>query len=196
MPNAEARRQFVHAGMALWIIALRWMTPLQAVLLAVAAVTLNWVILPLTGLDRSMRRDSSSFIDGVKLYPVAVLIVLLLFPLPVAAIGWAVLGIGDAASNLIGRRYGRGPFLGRPDRSWVGTLGFLATAAPAAFLAAYWVGGAHAAPANETGILVVAAGVSAVAGAVMEYVPWPRPLDDNLPIALAASTAAWLVLGA
>ena len=54
------------------------------------------------------------------------------------AVSWvflAALYASDALSNLVGRRWGRPPFLGRPDRSLVGSVAFLLTAWPAAFLA-------------------------------------------------------------
>lgn len=189
MSATETHRQLIHAGMALWIVVLRWLTPAEAVAVAAAAIVLNWVVLPLTGLDRRMRREGEPFVTGVKLYPVAVCAALLLFPYPLAALAWAVLGIGDAASNVIGRRFGSGPFLGRTDRSLAGTLGFVATAAPAALAAAAWVDvpGTYDLMAQ----LLPASLVAALAGAAMEYVRWPRPLDDNLPIALAAGGAAW-----
>ena len=183
--RAEDRRQGVHAAMTLLALLLRGLTPTQAALVAGAAVVLNWVVLPLTGLDRGLRREGGPWIDGVKTYPVAVLAAVLLFPLPVAAAAWAVLGIGDAASNVVGRRIGKPPFLGRADRSMAGTLAFVATAAPAALLVHAFVAGA----APGTGTLVAACGAAA-AGAVVELLT-PRFLDDNLPICLAAGAAFW-----
>lgn len=178
--------------MTVFVLTLRWLTPMQAALVAGAAVALNWVVLPVTGLERRLRREGEPFVNGLKLYPVAVLLVLLLFPLDVAAMAWVALGIGDAASNIVGRRLGRPPFLGRHDRSLAGTLAFVLTAWPLGVAAAAWT-----APSADTVALwsyVTAAAAASVAGAAMEYVRWPRPLDDNLPIALAAGTAAWAVL--
>ena len=181
MKKTEDRRQAVHAGAALLLIALRWLTPFQAACMAGAAVVLNWVILPVTGLDRGLRREGGPWIDGVKVYPLAVLAAVLLFPLPAAAAGWAVLGIADAASNVAGRRWGRPPFLGRADRSLVGTATFIAAGTPAAVLAWCWV--AQVAP---TGPVILAGALAAFAGAALEMLT-PRWLDDNLPICLAAA---------
>lgn len=185
----EDRRQLVHAGVALLVVPLRWLTEEQAAAMAGAAILLNWVVLPVTGLDRRIRRPGGPWVDGVKLYPVAVLAAILLFGNAVAAAGWAVLGIGDAASNVIGRRLGRPPFLGRADRSAVGSLAFLVTAVPAALAAHAWV--AASAPTLRIGAAALAAGV---AGAVAEVVT-PRRLDDNVPICLAAAGAFRLALG-
>ena len=119
---AEDRRKFVHLLMTAFVVALRWLTPEQAWACAGAAILLNWVLLPLLGVD--LRRKGDPFVDGVKLYPVAVLLVLVLFGNYVGAAAWAVLGVGDAASNVLGRRFGRTPFLGRSDRSLAGTGAF------------------------------------------------------------------------
>ena len=172
-----------------WVVALRWLTPLQAQGLAGAAVLLNWVILPATGLDRRIRREGSPFVDGVKLYPVAVLLALLLFDIRAAAAAWAVLGVGDSLSNLLGRQFGRPPFLGRTDRSAAGSAAFLLTAWPAAWAAALWVGAGHDGLEGDPGRLALAALAAAAAGTVAELVPLPRGIDDNLPIALAAGAA-------
>ena len=187
--TSEDRRQFVHAAMTLLALTFRWLTPTEAAALAASAVVLNWVVLPATGLDRGLRRPGGPWIDGVKMYPVAVLAVVLLFRdrLEIAAAAWAVLGIGDAASNVVGRRIGRPPFLGRTDRSLAGTVAFVATGTFAAVAVHAFV--ARAAPGATT---LAAAGAAAVAGAAVELIT-PRPLDDNLPICVAAGAAFWLV---
>ena len=181
--TGEDRRKLVHAAMTLWIVLLRWLPAGGAVAHAGAAILVNWVVLPLTGLDRSLRRPGGPWIDGVKLYPVAVLAALLLFPAPTAAAAWAVLGIADAASNVVGRRFGRPGFLGRTDRSLAGTAAFVVAGAPAAALAHAWV--AAQSPSQQ---VIVAACAAAVAGAVVELLV-PKGLDDNVAIALGAGAA-------
>ncbi len=184
---AEDRRQAVHVAMTGFAFALRWLTCDQALACAGAAIALNWVVFPLTGIDRRwLRRAGDPWVDGVKLYPVAVFALIALLPLPQAAAAWVVLGVGDAASNVVGRRFGRPPFLGRPDRSLVGSLAFVGAAAPAALLAHSFVG--YAAPDGRSVGVVLAA---AVAGALAEYLPLPKWLDDNVPIAAAAGITLW-----
>lgn len=188
---AEDRRQLVHAAMTLFAVLLRWLTWSQAAWVAGAAVVLNWVVLPLTGLDRGLRREGGAWIDGAKLYPVAVLGLLLAWrdDLHVVALAWAVLGVGDAASNVVGRRVGRPPFLGRGDRSLAGTAAFVSAALPAAFAAAC------VARAEPTGTLLLACAAASVAGAAAELLV-PRGWDDNVAIAFAAGGAAQAVLSA
>ncbi len=179
----EDRRQFLHFGATSFALALRWIPQWAAFTLAGAAVAVWWVFMPLLRRDFGLARDGERFVGGLRTYPVAVLLLLVLFPLPAAAAGWAVLGVGDAFSNLLGRRYGRHPFLGREDRSLVGTLAFVVTAWPAAWGLAMHVHGPSAADAWLPAL------IAAVAGAVAELLPLQRWIDDNIPVALAAGAA-------
>jgi dolichol kinase len=186
-PDAqEDRRQLIHLAMTGFALALRCLTPTQAALCAGAAIALNWVVLPLLRVD--MRREGGPFVDGVRLYPIAVLGLVLALPLPLAAAAWGVLGVGDALSNLVGRRFGAPPLLGREDRSLAGSAAFVAGATPAAL--GLW---AFVAAVPPDGEMAVVALVAAVAGALAEFTPRSRWIDDNLPIALAAGVALALL---
>ena len=207
----EDRRQIVHLAMTGFAVALRWLSPGQAAACAGVAVVLNWVVLPALAAQpgdppeparcptksssasghsaearHPLRRVGEPFVDGVRMYPIAVLGLVLLLPLPLAAAAWGVLGVGDAVSNLAGRRWGRPGFLGRPDRSLVGSLAFVVTAAPAAMLLMAVVG-------PDTPPSPLLALCAALAGAAAEFTPRSRWLDDNLPIAAAAGAALFLL---
>ena len=183
--NREDRRQALHMAVTVLAVLLRWLSPLQAIALALSAIVLNWAVLPRLRADREwIRRDGDPWMDGVRMYPVAVLAGLLAFELPVAAAAWAVMGIGDGMANLVGRRWGRPPFLGRADRSATGSLAFVATAAPGAALAHAWVEGAF-----DPSVDGPAAITAAIVGALVECVPLPSFLDDNLPVLLASGAA-------
>jgi len=189
----EDKRKAVHLAMTLFALLLRWLSRWEAAAFAVAAILLNWVIMPLTGMDRTLGRERERFVSGVKLYPVAVLLIILLFPRPVAAAGWAALGVGDWASNVIGRRLGTRKLPWNPAKSYAGTLGFVLVAFPAIafFLWFTWENGFEA--PIPVGRLLLAAAAAAGAGALVETAPF-RWADDNLTVPLAASLAAYLVL--
>ena len=182
----EDRRQAVHFAMTFFASTLRWLTPTQAVAGAVAAVLLNWVVLPLIG--RDFRRPGEPFIAGVRLYPVAVLLLVVFLPLPSAAAAWGVLGVGDAASNILGRRFGKPPFLGREDRSLIGTAAFVTFGGTAALAL-----GSFVADLPPTAHAVAGSFAAAAAGALAEFLPRRIRLDDNLPIAIAAGGVLFLL---
>src|SRR5688572_13875892 len=103
----EARRQLVHLSVLLFAVPVPFLGADWAAVMAGLAVFINWVVFPLTGRDRELMRDGEKFLNGIRFYPVAVLAAILLLPLHLAQAAWAVLAVGDAFSNLIGRRYGR-----------------------------------------------------------------------------------------
>ncbi len=189
----EDKRKAVHLAMTLFALLLRWLGRFEAAAFAVAAILLNWVVMPLTGMDRSLGRERERFVSGVKLYPVGVLLIVILFPRPVAAAGWAALGVGDWASNVIGRRLGKRKLPWNPTKSWAGTIAFVVVAFPAiAFFLWFTWGNGFDLPADPAR-LALAAGAAAVAGALVETAPF-RWADDNLTVPLAASLATFLVL--
>ncbi len=182
----EDLRQLVHAAATCLAVTLVWLPPWAYYGCVGLVILIEWVVLPLAGVDMGVEREGEPWFNGIRSYGVAVLLLLLVFPLPVAAGAWGVMGLGDAASNVVGRRLGKQPFLGRADRSLAGSLAFVAAAWPAAWALHLWVAG-------PDGSRPLAALAAAAAGAAAELVPWPFRLDDNLPIALAAGAALHLL---
>jgi dolichol kinase len=189
----EDGRQFAHLGVTAFAIPLLWIPLWVGYAACAAAIVFWWIVVPLMKRDVGFTRPGEPFVNGLRTYPVGVLLLLLFFrhpeshPLATPVAAWAVLGVGDSMSNLIGRPWGRHGFVGRSDRSMLGTFAFVATAWPAAWALATFVGGMSSADAWLPAL------VAAVAGAVAELVPMPFRLDDNLPVSLAAG-AAFLAL--
>jgi dolichol kinase len=185
----EDGRQFVHLGTTAFAVTLLWL-PLWAGYAACgAAIAFWWIVVPLMKRDVGFTRPGEPFVNGLRTYPVAVLLLLFFFrhpaahPLATPVAAWGVLGVGDSFSNLVGRPWGTHGFVGRKDRSMLGTFAFVVTAWPAAWALATLVGGMPSADAWKPAL------VAAVAGAVAELIPLPFRLDDNLPVALAAGAA-------
>src|SRR4051812_16752992 len=83
------------------------MTWWQAALLASSALLFNVLLLPMVGGRRLYRAvdEARGFPLGILLYPLAVLLLILIFPtrLDIVAAAWAVLAFGDGAATLLGR---------------------------------------------------------------------------------------------
>lgn len=195
----EDRRKLIHLSMTTFALLLRWLEPWQAAAVAGGAIFMNWVILPLLGVDRHLGRDGEHYVSGVKLYPVGVLLAVLLAPLPAAAAGWAALGVGDFVSNVIGRRLGHKKVPWNPEKSWAGMIAFILFAVPAAafllwFTWANWksFGSLPGLPVPSAGRIWATATVSAVFGAILETIPIPR-LNDNISVPVGTALVAWLV---
>lgn len=150
---------------------------------AAAAVLYNAVLAPRLGLDASYRRPGEGWWSGLVTYPLAVLLLLLAMPAPVAAGAWVVLASADPVAAAVGSRFPRPRVPWHPAKSLAGTAaGFLA--AGLLCTGVLRLMGEAAWPA------AVAAGA---AGALAETVP--LPFDDNLPLAAAAAVPLLLLLG-
>ncbi len=105
-------------------------------------------------------------------YLLGVLVTLLLFPRPYALAGILVLALADPAASVVGRLWGRIPFLGGSVR---GTAAFAVVAFLVLLLFVPWW----------------AALVTAVATALLEASP--LDLDDNLLVPLTAAGVLFLI---
>ena len=169
------KRAALHAGSLSFALLLRWMTPQQALLMAAAACVFNLIFLPALwpGLFRSGEHNVTS---GIFFYPLAVLLLLAFFPLPLAAAAWAVMAWGDAAAALVGGAAGRPTLPWNRRKTLAGSLAFIGAALPGACLFLLWT----RAPDFSWKFCVAAA----VAGALAESLP--LPVNDNLVVPLAA----------
>lgn len=128
----EAARRLTHAGVGLLALSLRWLPWPVALALAAAGVAMNAFLLRRLAPD--LFRPGETAFSGIRAYPMAVLLLLLLFPMRIAAGAWAILAFGDAAAALVGRAWGRAKLPWNPEKSWLGLAAFVAfgTAAGAA----------------------------------------------------------------
>ncbi|RJP31927.1 MAG: hypothetical protein C4547_14785 [Phycisphaerales bacterium] len=116
-------------------------------------------------------------------YAAAPLAVLVLFPARAeyASATLYVLAFGDAAAALCGRAWGRRALPWNPGKTWVGTVCFVAAAAPLAALI-YHLEARPQVPWSEAGACAV---VGAVCAACAESLP--SQVNDNLRVGAAAA---------
>jgi uncharacterized protein (TIGR00297 family) len=189
---SEHRRQIVHIAMGGFAFLLRVLTWWQAALAATAALLFNIFVLPRIG-GRALYRPSDvarGFPLGILLYPLAVLLLVLVFPhrLDIAAAAWGILAAGDGAATLVGRHV-RSPRLPwNSEKSVAGTLAFLVAGSIAGVVLAWWTAPAiaHRPPLI---FLVGAPIVAAVLAALVETVA--IRLDDNLSVTAVAALTLW-----
>lgn len=203
LPTGEAARKAVHAGMAVFALALGWLSWPAAAACAAAAFGFNWLVLPrLVGHRLASARPGASD-RGVLLYPAVVLTLILAFRerLEVVAFGWGVLAFGDAAAGVVGQRWGKRPLPWNPRKTWEG----LVAGAMAGLLgggALWWFvatrrGENVPLPSlqGEGGMVLAFFAGAALLAALVESAP--LAVDDNLlapwvgAVALAALLAGW-----
>jgi uncharacterized protein (TIGR00297 family) len=186
-PGSEARRQWIHFSMVGFCLLLRFLGKWEAAGVAALAVAFNCLVLPRLRFGRDIVREKEPFLSGVRFYPIAVLLVIVLFPMPIAAAAWGVLASGDCFSNVLGRAYGRRRLPWNPKKSVVGSLTFVITAFPAAWFFGWWAALGHPEEGYGTALLAAIAATGAVAGAIIESLP--IRIDDNLSVTLGSALA-------
>lgn len=121
-------------------------------------------------------------VNSATWYATALFLIALARCVPAAAVGLIVLGLGDPAAAIIGKRFGKHKLI--HGRTLEGTLAFTLVGGTAAFA---FLAAIH--PALGLGAAALAAFVGAASGALAELVS--KRLDDNFTIPLAAFAAAW-----
>ena len=141
--RSEFPRKLVHVGMGAFALLLRWLTPWQAILIAVAALVLNSFLLHDVTRGTLLRPSerASRFSRGVVLYPAILLLTFIVFRsrLELAAGVWALLAVGDGMATLSGLAF-RGPRLPwNHKKTWSGLVAFVLFGTAASAWVIRWV---------------------------------------------------------
>jgi uncharacterized protein (TIGR00297 family) len=189
---SETRRQSIHIAMVGFALALRYLTWWQAALCAAAALAFNAGALPrLVGASLSRPADTArGYVLGILLYPLAVLVLILMFPfrLDIVAAAWGTMACGDGVATLVGRKYGRHHLPWNPAKTAEGSLAFFGTASVVATFLMWWTA-ATVHPAPPVWFMCVAPVAAAGVAALAETVP--ISLDDNITVPAVAALVLW-----
>jgi uncharacterized protein (TIGR00297 family) len=172
----ETLRKSLHIAFGFAAFGLRWLTWEVAALVCVVAIVSNWLVLHrLVG--KRVARDARGFDAGIVLYPVAVLLLILVFrhQLHYAAIAWVMLAFGDGVATLAGKSIPLARLPWHGDKSWGGLIAFFIAGALGGLAVSAWLG----VPMPLTVLL------TAVVCAVAESLP--LRIDDNLTVPFAAA---------
>lgn len=177
-------RKTVHIGVGAFAFLLRFLTPFQAALMAIAAFVFNWQILPRIG-GRALWRSaetSAGFARGVLIYPLSVLGLIVLFydRLWMAAAIWGLLAMGDGMASIVGQAL-RGPSLPwNASKGWLGLVAFVLFGTLGAFGLALWTERSLD-PARTLVICLTLALLTALVESM------ETTLDDNFTVPLVAA---------
>jgi uncharacterized protein (TIGR00297 family) len=192
MPEGEWKRKLVHIAVGGFALLLRFLTPVQAALMALAAVVFNWQVLPRIG-GRSMWRAeeiSRGRARGILIYPLSVLGLVVVFHdrIWMAAAIWGLLALGDGMASIVGQTL-RGPALPWNDsKGWLGLIAFILLGTLGAFGLAVWTD-----PRLDPARTFVIAFALASLTALVESMD--TTLDDNLTVPLAGAVILPLLYG-
>lgn len=187
---AELRRREWHMlpgflAFAAWAYPHR--DPLSPTFLGIALVLVGAISISLLRNFQSIIRDDDDErgIAATAGYALSVLLPLLLLPAhaELAMTVLAVLAFGDGSATVFGLLFGRRKLPWNPDKSWAGTIGFLAVGIPVAALF-YW---GEAQPLVSWRIAFVCGTAATCAGALVESLP--SRINDNIRVGGAAIAA-------
>src|SRR3954447_767871 len=129
-------------GVGLIAFSLRYLGPFWAAVLAAGALGFNLFLLPHVG-GRKLWREhevSAGSSAGIILYPLAVLLLILVFyqRLEVAAAAWGILAFGDGMASVVGMSIGRRKLPWNPRKSWAGSFAYILFGTLAAAVLLVW----------------------------------------------------------
>jgi uncharacterized protein (TIGR00297 family) len=187
LTRGELARKVVHMGVGTIAFSLRYLGPFWAAILAACALGFNLFLLPRIGgrkLWRQHEVDSGASI-GIILYPLAVLLLILVFyqRLEVAAAAWGILAFGDGMASVVGMSIGRQKLPWNPRKSWMGSLAYVLFGTLAAAVLLVWTAPAQD-RAYEWGFALAACFATALLAAALESLP--QGLDDNIGVPLVS----------
>jgi uncharacterized protein (TIGR00297 family) len=187
LTRGELARKVVHMGVGTIAFSLRYLGPLWAAILAAGALGFNLFLLPRIGgrkLWRQHEVDSGASI-GILLYPLAVLLLILVFyqRLEVAAAAWGILAFGDGMASVVGMSIGRQKLPWNPRKSWMGSLAYVLFGTLAAAVLLVWTAPAQG-RAYELSFALTACFATALLAAALESLP--QGLDDNIGVPLVS----------
>ncbi len=183
LASGEWKRKLVHIGVGGFALALRFLSPSQAALLAISAFVFNWQVLPRIG-GKAMWREgelASGHARGILIYPLSVLGLILVFHdrLWMAAAIWGLLALGDGMATIVGQAL-RGPRLPwNPSKGWLGLIAFVLFGTLGAFALAVWTK-----PDLDPAHVFAVALALALLSSLVESMD--TTLDDNFTVPLVA----------
>ena len=191
---SEDRRQILHMSIGVFALLLRFLPWWVAAIVAGCAVGFNaYVLRRLAGhvLYRPSER-SRRFPPGILFYPIAVVLLILMFPdrPDIAAAAWGVMAFGDGAATLVGRRAGGRRIPWNQEKSIAGSLAFVVAGGAAGVFLAWWCRPAVTPPPYQWFSFLAPLLAVTVAAAVETL---PVRLDDNISVPASAAGVLWAV---
>lgn len=138
------------------------------------------------------RAGEDNLLSTVISYPAVVVLTVLLFPAHVELTGVVVviLALGDGAAYIGGKTFGKTKLPWNRDKSWIGTMSFVAVSGPIATLAYMVLADADG---RHWPIAAACGFAAAICGAIAESLP--VKLTDNLRVGVAALIAVTVMQG-
>jgi len=132
------------------------------------------------------RQQENKYSQGAVLYFLVLFILIIIFPLYIVAVSWAVLALGDGAATLIGRHFKCQELPWNRKKSYVGSISFFLFGTCGAFILLQWM-----LPELSFNTALIAAGKTALVAAIVESLP--LKINDNVSVAVVSAVVMYLM---
>ncbi len=184
---SEEKRQLVHILLLFLAFLLKYTPRWQAVILLFVLLVATLIFIPRMRMRTYFyRHEENKYSQGAVLYFLVLLILVLVFPLYIVAVSWAVLALGDGAATLVGRHLKCRELPWNRKKSYTGTLAFIIFGTAGALILLKWM-----MPELSYQTCFIAAAKTAVVAAIIESLP--LKINDNVSVAVTSAAVMYLL---
>ncbi|MBI3291080.1 hypothetical protein HYZ76_02240 [Candidatus Falkowbacteria bacterium] len=177
----EEKRQSIHILFFLGAFLLKYLNKWQAVLLILLILFIIVFLLPeLKVRSHVYRLNEKRYSRGAVYYFLILLVLVIIFPLEIVAITWAILALGDGTATLLGQHFKARELFWNKNKTYVGSLSFVIFASLGAFILIRWMY-----PEISGGAAFLVGLKTALVAAVVESLP--LRLNDNISVSLVSA---------
>lgn len=184
---SEEKRQIVHILLFILAFCLKYLNRWQAAMLLFILLLFTLVIVPRLKLKKYFYRHSEKkYSQGAVLYFFILLILVIIFPLPIVAVSWAILALGDGSATLIGKHFKCKELPWNKHKTFVGSIAFFIFASTGAFVLLIWM-----IPTMSYSSALIIAIKTALIAAIVESLP--LKINDNVSVTLSSALALYFL---
>jgi farnesol kinase len=176
----ENKRQSVHILLFILAFALKFLGRWQAFLLLAVLLLITLFLVPKSKVKAYLYRPTENkYSQGAVLYFLVLLVLILIFPLPIVAVTWAILACGDGAATLVGKHFKAKELSWNRHKTYAGSLAFVIFGFLGAYILIQWSFGLSHLMAVSICLKTV------LVAALVESLP--LRLNDNVSVAVVSA---------
>jgi len=182
----EEKRQIVHILLFLLAFLLKYLNRWQAFVLLGLLLFITLFVAPkLRARSHLYRFAERRYSRGAVSYFLILLVLVLVFPLYIVAVSWAILALGDGTATLFGRHFRAKELPWNKNKTYAGSLAFIIFGTIGAFILLKWmlpgIGSSFSIALKTT-----------IVAAIAESLPFK--FDDNVTVAVTSAVVLYLLV--
>ena len=184
----EEKRQIVHILLFLLAFLLKYLSRWQTIILLCLLLFVVLFIIPrLRAKSHLYRFTERKYSRGAVSYFLILLVLVLIFPLHIVAVSWAILALGDGTATLFGRHFRAKELPWNKNKTYAGSLAFIIFGSLGAFILLKWM--VPEISGNQAFFLGLK---TTIVAAIVESLP--LKFDDNVSVAIASAVTLYFLI--